>query len=196
MTLSLRQKRRQETALQIQRATLELAVQKGLESVTTEEIAITSGVSTRTFFNYYPNKEAAAVGHPPKFTEEEKDALRTGSGPIATEIKQMLDRHMELLSAQEDILRMVGSIMRSNEKARGILEGFLAAERREIADALRSRVSNRQTAAALANAVTTTIGGAIMLWENGGGLTLGTALDVIWEGLIDASQLLLPKSDT
>ncbi|MEP6017220.1 MAG: TetR/AcrR family transcriptional regulator [Paracoccaceae bacterium] len=196
MMLPLRQKRRQETAFQIQRATLDLAMQKSLESTTTEEIAVSSGVSTRTFFNYYPNKEAAAVGHPPKFSEEDKDALRTGTGAIATELKQMLDRHIATLSEQEDILRMVGTILRSNEKARGILEGLLAAERQEITDALCSRVNNRQTASALANAVTSAIGSAIFLWENDKGLTLGEALEKIWEGLIDASQLLLPPSDT
>ena len=196
MALPLRQKRRQETAFQIQRATLDLAMQKSLESTTTEEIAVASGVSTRTFFNYYPNKEAAAVGHPPKFREEDKDALRNGTGPIAVDLKRMLDRHVATLSEQEDILRMVGTILRSNEKARGILEGLLAAERQEIADALCSRVSNRQTAAALANAVTSAIGGAIFLWENDKGLTLGEALEKIWGGLIDASRLLLPPNDT
>ncbi|MCP3877409.1 MAG: TetR/AcrR family transcriptional regulator, partial [Sulfitobacter sp.] len=49
----------------IQLATLDLAVKKGLENVTTEEIAATTGISTRTFFNYYTNKETAAVGAPP-----------------------------------------------------------------------------------------------------------------------------------
>ena len=194
MTLPLRQKRKQETALQIQRTTLELVAQKGIEGVTTEEIASASGVSTRTFFNYYPNKEAAAVGHPPKFTEEDKEALRAGSGPIATDIKQMLDRHIAVLSEQEDILRMVGKVLGSNEKARGILEGCLSAERHEITEALCGRVSNRQTAAALAIKATAAIGGAIMLWEHDEEMSLVAALDVIWDGMMDAARLLLSSA--
>ncbi len=67
MTLSLRERRRQQTARDIQLATLDLAVKKGLENVTTEEIAATTGISTRTFFNYYTNKETAAVGARPPF---------------------------------------------------------------------------------------------------------------------------------
>ena len=51
MTLPLRERRRQETALLIQRATLELAMENGLDAVTTDAIAAASGVSTRTFFN-------------------------------------------------------------------------------------------------------------------------------------------------
>lgn len=196
MTLPLREKRKQETAFQIQRATLELTVQKGLENVTTEEIAVASGVSTRTFFNYYPNKEAAAVGHPPKFSDEELNALRNGTGLISVDLKGMLDRHVDVLSAHEDILRMVGQIMRSNEKARGILEGHLAVERRAVTEALAQRVTNHQTAAALASNVSTAVGSAILLWENEGNLTLGAALNAVWEGLIDASQLLLSSDSS
>ena len=195
MALPLRQKRKQETASQIQRATLALIDQKGLESVTTEEIATASGVSTRTFFNYYSNKEAAAVGHPPKFSEEDMEALRTGSGPIAADIKHMLDRHIAVLAKQEDVLRMVGKVLRSNEKARGILEGLLSAERHEITKALGDRVGDQQTAAALANNVTSAIGGAIFLWEHDQEMPLSAALDAIWQGLMDASRLLLHPVD-
>lgn len=195
MTLSLRQKRRQETALHIQRATLELAGEKDLEGVTTEEIAVASGVSTRTFFNYYPNKETAAVGLPPKFTQEQKDALRNGRAPLAVEIKQILDQHIETLAAQEDILRLLGNVLKSNAKARGILETHLSEERQEITEALCERVETRQIAAALAVNVSSAIGGAIMLWERDEALSLQAALDVIWEGMIDASRLLITSTD-
>ncbi|MEM5581999.1 TetR/AcrR family transcriptional regulator [Roseibium sp. AS2] len=196
MTLSLRQKRRQETALEIQRATLEIAMQNGLENITTEDIAAASGVSTRTFFNYYANKEAAAIGHPPGFSEEDKEVLRQGSGSIAADIKQLLDRQMEALAGDEDILRMVGKVLRSNEKARGILDGFLTAERDELTQALCKRTGNRQTATALATFVTDTIGKAIYLWEHEEDLSLGAALDVVWEGLIGASRLLLSPTNS
>ena len=195
MTLPLREKRKQETALLIQRATLELAKDKDLEGVTTEEIAVASGISTRTFFNYYPNKETAAAGLPPKFTQEQKDALRVGEAPIAAEIKQILDQHMEALAAQEDILRLLGRILKSNAKARGILESHLADERQEITTALIDRVGNRHIAAALAISVSSAIGGAIMLWEREEALTLGAALDVIWEGMIDSSRLLVTSTE-
>ena len=171
-------------------------MQKSLENATTEEIAIASGVSTRTFFNYFANKEAAAVGQPPKFSEDDKNTLRNGTGPIVDDLKQMLDRHIATLATQEDILRKLGMVLRTNEKARGILEGILAAERHEITEALSGRVNNRQTASALANALTTSIGGTIFLWETDKNLTLDAALDVIWNGLIEASQLLLSSDGT
>ena len=190
MTLSLREKRRQETALQIQKTTLELAKKSGLDNVTTDEIAAESGVSTRTFFNYYPNKEAAAIGHPPAFTEAQIDALRDGVGPLAIDLKRFLDSHIAALSERQDIIRMVGNVLRSNDKARGILEGLLGAERRVLTETLLTRLDNRQAAASLAGNVTSAIGATIFLWQQKEEMTLGTALDVVWEGLIDASRLL------
>ncbi len=160
------------------------------EDVTTDEIAAASGVSTRTFFNYYANKEAAAIGQPPAFTEAQRDALRDGTGPLASDLKQFLQSHMEDLSKRADILRMVGKILRSNEKARGILEGLLGAERRVLTETLLTRVDNHQTAASLANNVTSAIGAAILLWEDEDDMNLDTALDIVWDGLIDASRIL------
>ena len=191
MTSSLRQRRRLETAREIQKATLELATQKRLEDVTTEEIAIAAGVSTRTFFNYYPNKESAAIGHPPKFSEEAKDALRRGEGSLAEDLKQLLDKHIEMLSGDEDILRMVGNILRTNEKARSILDEFLTIERIELTETLSGRVDNRQTAATLAKSATDTIGAAIYLWEHEEDMSLAEAMAAVWESLLDASRLLL-----
>ena len=191
MTSSLRQRRRLETAREIQLATLELAMQKGLEDVTTEEIAVDAGVSTRTFFNYYPNKEAAAIGHPPKFSKEAKEALRDGENSLAEDLKQLLDKHMEILAREEPVLRMIGNILQTNEKARGILEGFLIHERIALTKTLNERVKNEKAAAALAKSATDSVGAAIFHWEHEDGITLPEAMDVVWAGLLDASRLLL-----
>lgn len=189
----LRERRRQETAREIQKATLGLAMEKRLEDITTEEIAVAAGISTRTFFNYYPNKEAAAIGHPPSFSEEGRDALQNGSGSLPADIKGLLDKHMEVLERDEAILRVVGSILRSNEKARGIFVGFLTAERASLSEVLFSRVNDRQAAATLASHAADAIGRAIHLWEHEEEISLSEALDIVWEGVIDASRLLGPE---
>lgn len=165
-------------------------MQKGLDSVTTDEIAAASGVSTRTFFNYYPNKEAAAIGHPPEFSESDIDALRNGTAPLADDVKQLLDRQVDRLAQSEAILRMVGQILRSNAKARGILDGLLAAQRKELTDVFCNRVADHQTAAALAQSATSAIGGAIFLWEHEDDISLNEALNRVWIGTIAAAQLL------
>lgn len=190
MTVSLRERRRQQTARDIQLATLELAIEHGLDKITTEEIATAAGVSTRTFFNYYTNKEAAAIGAPPAFSEAEKATLRDGTGALSEDLKRFLDQHIRDLAEDEPILRMIGIVLRSNEKARGILEGFLNMARMELIDCLYHRVRDRHTAAALASNATTAVGRAIYLWEHEDNLSLAAALDVVWDGMISASKLL------
>ncbi|WP_394154811.1 TetR/AcrR family transcriptional regulator [Loktanella salsilacus] len=190
MTASLRERRRQQTAREIQLATLKLALQHELENVTTEEIAATAGVSTRTFFNYYANKEAAAVGMPPPFREEYKDALAASDGPLAVDIKQFLDRHIEDLVQDEPIIKMMGRVIRTSEKASGILEGFLKMERSDLTDCLSKRIENQQAASALASATTSAIGRAIYLWNTVPDLSLTAALDTVWDGQLEASRLL------
>lgn len=58
---SLRARKKQATARGLATAAYELAIENGLDGVTTEEIASRAGFSRRTFANYYPNKHAAVV---------------------------------------------------------------------------------------------------------------------------------------
>jgi len=58
----LRERKKRETRRAINLAALELVEEKGFAAVTTEEIATRAGVSARTFFNYFPSKEAAVIG--------------------------------------------------------------------------------------------------------------------------------------
>ncbi|MDO6731912.1 TetR/AcrR family transcriptional regulator [Marinovum sp. 2_MG-2023] len=195
MTVSLRERRRQQTARDIQLATLELAVEQGLENVTTEEIAAAAGISTRTFFNYYVNKESAAIGAPPAFGEEDKTALREGRGALPDDLKRFLDKHIKILADDDNIVRMVGTVLRSNEKARGILDSFLMMERETLTECLAGRVADVQTAAALASMCTDSIGRAIFLWETGDAATLSAALDIVWAGTLHAAGLMVVPSD-
>jgi TetR/AcrR family transcriptional regulator, regulator of mycofactocin system len=48
--------RRRQVEVDIERAALELFLERGIEGVTVEEIATAAGVSTRTFFRYFPFK--------------------------------------------------------------------------------------------------------------------------------------------
>lgn len=58
----LRAQKKAAARAAMHRAALELVADHGVSGVTAEEIAQRAGVSTRTFFNYWPSKEAAVLG--------------------------------------------------------------------------------------------------------------------------------------
>jgi AcrR family transcriptional regulator len=57
MTESLRDRQRAQIRADIRRAAFRLFIERGYDTVTTEEIASAAGVSPRTFFRHVPTKE-------------------------------------------------------------------------------------------------------------------------------------------
>jgi AcrR family transcriptional regulator len=81
----LRERKKRETRRAINLAALELVEERGFAAVTTEEIATRAGVSARTFFNYFPSKEAAVIGTTAEELEsyaEQLEEVTDGETPL------------------------------------------------------------------------------------------------------------------
>lgn len=63
--LGLRERKRRATRRSIEFAVLELTRDHGLDQVTVDDISRVADISPRTFFNYFPSKDAALVGDSP-----------------------------------------------------------------------------------------------------------------------------------
>lgn len=94
----VRERKRIATRIAIQRAVLSLSLERGFDGVTVEEISHEAGVSPRTFFNYFPTKEAAVVGDVPEMPSGDAVERFIAAGPA----QPVLDGIRDLLLSTAD----------------------------------------------------------------------------------------------
>lgn len=113
---SLRERRRKRTENTIRRAAVGLATRQGLEKVTIEMISEAAGISARTFFNYFPFKEAAFL--PPKlvFPEDLSEKFITGKNDILADIAALLWPQFQDISDDRDFAQKSYNLAVSNQK--------------------------------------------------------------------------------
>ncbi len=83
----LRERKKRERGRASRRATLELTLESGYADVTIEAICERAGVSRRTFFNYFANKEEAPLGRSDTvFDDEDQPVIAEfeAGGPTGT----------------------------------------------------------------------------------------------------------------
>ncbi|CAM2993996.1 TetR family transcriptional regulator [Mycobacterium intermedium] len=89
--LGLRERRRRQTSADIRGAAVELAQARGWDKVTIEEICARAGISARTFFNYFPNKEAAIAYGPSDLPPElADDFVAAGPAPYPVVLAELI----------------------------------------------------------------------------------------------------------
>jgi AcrR family transcriptional regulator len=89
--LGLRERRRRQTSADIRGAAVRLARERGWDRVTIEGICAEAGISTRTFFNYFPNKESAIAYGPSDLPPElVEDFVAAGPAPYAVVLAELI----------------------------------------------------------------------------------------------------------
>ena len=103
-TTGLRERKKAQTRTAISRAVMRLALERGLDAVTADDIAEAANVSVRTFHNYFGSKEEALVAAWRSEFQVHVDALRgrPADEPILVSLELVLGSIAASMADQPD----------------------------------------------------------------------------------------------
>lgn len=202
--LGLRERKRIATRRSIQLAAIGLVAENGLDRLTIDEIGRVADISPRTFFNYFPTKEAALIGDTPTIPSSEviegflsagpgesilhgiADLLIEASDNVA-EDHELTQRRRAVLKEHPQLFAMRMLTMKTfEEELRLVVAQRLARDEPGLDEATllsRSRLITLVAAAAMRHAWT--------CWADDGGASDLTAR--LHESFDELDQLLAPK---
>jgi AcrR family transcriptional regulator len=196
---SLRERKKLATRLAIRRVALDLIAERGFSHVTVEDIAAAADVAPRTFFNYFPSKEAVLFGADPGRVEQLRvrlvhdqpgssalDVLRT---VLADQVRSIV---AELAELGGDPLRWVNQMRaaQSDPQYRAAQAAHAAQAEARVAAALAERLGTDAERdpypLILASAAMGVLRATLSFWaSSGGALALEELTDVAFQALTD-----------
>ena len=195
--VSLRERKKLATRRLLRRAALDLVAERGLANVTVEDIAEAADVSPRTFFNYFPSKEAALFGGDPERAEELRERVATRAPGksaldalrvvLAQDSEEMADELRSLGGDPADWLRRM-KMARTDPHVRAAHAAQMAMIERAIAEGLAARLGTDQETdpypGVLAAAAVGVVRACLTFWAGTGGASpLGQLIDQAFEAL-------------
>jgi AcrR family transcriptional regulator len=142
--LGLRERKRLATRRAIQVAALELVAEHGLGGVTIDEISRVADISPRTFFNYFPSKEEAVLGDPPKRPSDVASAtfVGGGSGDLFADLTDLLIGAWSDASLDLDVATLRQRVVKQYPELFGLRLFTMRAFEKEVADLVAARIAN------------------------------------------------------
>lgn len=191
---SLRERRRRQTARDIQHATLQLIRDHGFAHVTTEMIAHEAGISLRTFFNYYPNKEAAAVGPAQHLDDAVIADFIAAQGTLVDDLMELMRRQLQISPARKETIRAIHDVVGAAPDLQPVFRASLLAVIAQIENALIARLGPTEAATAglLAELFGLAMSRTFNLWAHSETMTPDDALQHMRTQLHALGQILRP----
>lgn len=141
-TEGLRERKKRATRRALRVAGLTLVAERGLEGVTTEEIAAAAGVSQRTLFNYFASKEDVLVGSDPSARDAiaEELAQRPLDEPPLDALREVFMKITSTAIEDEGLWRLRMRVVQDNPTLAPALFGASASFMRQLIKVVSARV--------------------------------------------------------
>ncbi|MER7795064.1 TetR family transcriptional regulator [Streptomyces sp. NPDC097640] len=143
----LRDRRRRETRHDIHTAALRLVREHGFDKITVDMISAEAGVSPRTFFNYFPNKESALLPGPtevpPALAAEFVGAGAASPQEVLADVTRLLVREMTDNPPERTMMHDVFELAGSHPAVLAALLARMEGFQKSIAGAVAQRMGQR-----------------------------------------------------
>jgi AcrR family transcriptional regulator len=162
MAEGLRERKKQRTREQIVEAAMGLFAERGYHATTIADIAEAADVAPRTFFSYFPSKEAVVFHNAERDLERMASALsdRLPGETVFDALRRWIDGMFDETMGEEEEVRLQKRLCREDEglanfqggvlaRMHELLLGAIADDLEEPPDALRPRLVAAATVAAL-----------------------------------------------
>jgi AcrR family transcriptional regulator len=106
-TQPLRERKKQQTRQTLHEVTGRLVAEHGLANVTIDSICVEANVSSRTFFNYFPSKSAAALGLPGARIDDDFRARFCDGSSLVADLCDLVAGTMGLRAERERLKELV-----------------------------------------------------------------------------------------
>jgi AcrR family transcriptional regulator len=179
---SLRERKKLATRHELRRVTLRLVAERGFSNVTVEEIAEAANVSPRTFFNYFPSKEAALFGADPALAAATRDAIvhQTPAEPVVNVLRSVMTAQAtrvadEFAELGGDPVEWLGRMRsaRTDPHLHAVHGAQMAAIERSLAEAIAQRlgtdIERDPYPGLLASMATGVFRSSMSFWASSGG---------------------------
>ncbi|PXX68676.1 TetR family transcriptional regulator [Nocardia tenerifensis] len=129
----LRAQKKRQTLLDLCMAARRLAVERGLDATTVEDIAKVVGVSPRTFFNYYDTKLEAVVGPVDEIGNAESREAFIAGGPSGVLMEDLTWLFATGIEPEKEVREAISLVVELIKTEPRVLAGFMAAGVRQEA---------------------------------------------------------------
>ena len=172
--MGLRERRRRQTSADIRDAAVRLARDRGFDKVTIEGICTEAGISTRTFFNYFPNKESAIAYGPSDLPAElATDFVAAGAAPYSVVLAELITLAAHHLRDTPPRREQATGMLELAKSTPAVLAAFLAELERfqnQLTDIVARRQAMRpddEIPALISALALTAVRSGIERWANG-----------------------------
>jgi AcrR family transcriptional regulator len=179
---TLRERKKLATRRALRMHALELFANRGFSKVTVEDIAAAADLSPRTFFNYFPSKEAVLFGPEAHSTEELRRRVATAPrslSPLQALAAVLVDEMASVAEEVREAGREPGEVFKLMKVAaddpdfRAARAAHMATLERALAEGLAERMGTADDAnpypLLLASSAVAAVRTAIFIWASRGG---------------------------